>query len=129
MVLVSEWSVCEVFWYVRYLSQFFFEYFGKASEVEFTKALEQELENLSAELEKKVTKKEKYKEMYNAEKSANEQLSKELEEKQLEVDKLKARIIEIPNEWDYRLRALEVIYIVGDIASAYLESYLFMEVN
>lgn len=108
----------------------FFVYFGKASEVECpSKALEQEFEDLSAELEKKLAKKEKYKEMYNAEKSANEQLSRELEEKQLEVDKLKARVIEIPNEWDYRLRALEVIYVVGDIASAYLESYHFMELE
>jgi len=72
------------------------------------KVLEQEVENLTLELEKKLNKKQQYKELYQTEKTAKDEMANQLSEKQAEVEKLKARIVEIPNEWDLKLRTLEV---------------------
>ena len=72
------------------------------------KVLEQEVENLTLELEKKLNKKQQYKELYQTEKTAKDEMAYQLSEKQAEVEKLKARIVEIPNEWDLKLRTLEV---------------------
>lgn len=74
--------------------------------------LDKQIEELESELDKKLTKKQKYKALYKEERgkyeAAKAEHGDELQKKDAEIARLKRRISEIPNEYDLKMRALEV---------------------
>lgn len=75
-----------------------------------------EVEALESALDKKILKKDKYKKLLGEEREKNENLKKkhaeEIQEKEAEILRLKKRIRELPSDWDLKLRALEVSFVI-----------------
>ncbi|KAL4228663.1 Calcium binding and coiled-coil domain (CALCOCO1) like [Mactra antiquata] len=73
--------------------------------------IDKQIEELEAELDKKIVNKQKYKALYKDEKMKNEtaklKYDEELQQKDTEISRLKKRISELPNEYDLKMRALE----------------------
>ena len=75
--------------------------------------IDRQVEDLEREMEEGLTKKLKYKNLYRRERETNTRLTEThaatMADKNAEIRRLKQRLMEIPSEYDLKMRALEVI--------------------